>query len=74
MIVCFAANMLFFMLDVLYNVLRILMFYETYSSLLPLPGFTNIVLWPLTFYRTHVHMGSDHWVANSVRPSQNFVT
>ena len=26
------------------------------------------------FYRTHVHMGSDHWVAVSVRHSKTFVT
>ena len=25
------------------------------------------------FYRTHVHMGSDHWVALSVRHSGSFL-
>ena len=25
------------------------------------------------FYRTHVHMGSDHWVAMSVRNSKSFL-
>ena len=25
------------------------------------------------FYRTHVHMGSDHWVALSVRHSKTFL-
>ena len=28
---------------------------------------------PSYFYRTHVHMGSDHWVAMSVTHSQTFV-
>ena len=27
----------------------------------------------LYIYRTHVHMGSDHWVALSVRHSETFV-
>ena len=28
----------------------------------------------LNFYRTHVHMGSDHWVAMSVRTYNTFFT
>ena len=31
-----------------------------------LPGF-------FSSYRTHVHMGSDHWVALSVTPSKSFL-
>ena len=31
------------------------------------------VLWQYLFYRTHVHMGSDHWVAMSVRTSKSFL-
>ena len=37
------------------------------------PGRGGLVSSLPCFYRTHVHMGSDHWVALSVTPSNTFL-